>query len=47
MDYSIFHIFFRYGITFKEVLGESGKVNKEMTAPWEDTTLLARYQLKV
>ena len=45
----IFHLFFRHGITFKEVFGESEKVAKEMTAPWEETTLttiLARYQLK-
>lgn len=49
MDYNIFHLFFRHGITFKEVSGESAKVTKEMTAPWEETTLptiLARYQLK-
>ena len=49
MDYNIFHLFFRHGITFKEVSGESEKVSKEMTAPWEETslpTLLARYQLK-
>ena len=49
MDYNIFHLFFRHGITFKEVSGESEKVTKEMTAPWEETTLqtlLARYQLK-
>ena len=49
MDYTIFHLFFRYGITFKEVSGESEKVTKEMTAPWEETTLptiLARQQLK-
>ncbi|XP_057291713.1 tigger transposable element-derived protein 4-like [Hydractinia symbiolongicarpus] len=39
----------RYGITFKEVSGESAKVTSEMTAPWEETTLptiLARYELK-
>ena len=49
MDYNIFHLFFRYDITFKEVSGESEKVTKEMTAPWEEKTLptiLARYQLK-
>ena len=49
MDYNIFHLFFRHGITFKEVSGESEKVTKEMTAPWEETTLptiLARYQVK-
>ena len=49
MDYNIFHLFFRHGITFKEVSGESEKVTKEMTAPWEETdllTILARYQLK-
>ena len=49
MDYKIFHLFFRHGITFKDVSGESEKVAKEMTAPWEETTLptiLARYQLK-
>ena len=44
-----FHLFFRYGITFKEVSGESEKVTKEVTAPWEETTLptiLSRFQLK-
>ena len=49
MDYNIFHLFFRHGITFKEISGESKKVFKEMAAPWEETTLpklLARYQLK-
>ena len=49
MDYNIFHLFFRHGITFKEVSGESEKITKEMTAPWDETTLptiLARYQLK-
>ena len=49
MDYNIFHLFFRHYITFKEVSGESENVTKELTAPWEETTLptiLARYQLK-
>ena len=49
MDYNIFHLFFRHGITFKEVSGESEKPTKEMTALWEESTLpaiLARYQLK-
>ena len=49
MDYNIFHLFFRHDITFKGVSGESEKVIKEMTAPWDETTLptiLARYQLK-
>ena len=32
MDFNIFHIFFKYGITFKEVSGKSEKVTKEMTA---------------
>ena len=44
-----FIIFFRHGITSKEISGESEKVTKEMAAPWEETTLptlLARYQLK-
>ena len=48
MDYKILHLFFRHGITFKEVSGESEKVTKEMAAPWDETTLptiLARYQL--
>ena len=48
MDYRIFHFFLRHNITFKEVSGKSEKVTKEMTAPWEETTLptiLARYQL--
>ena len=41
--------FFKHSITFKEVPGESEKVTKEMTAPWEEITLpkiLAKYQLK-
>ena len=49
MDYNIFHLFFKQGKTFKELSGESEKVTKEMTAPWEKATLptiLARYQLK-
>ena len=49
MDYNIFHLFFEHSKTFKKVSGESEKVTKEMTAPWEKTTLptmLARYQLK-
>ena len=49
MDYNIFHLFFRHGITFKEVSGASEKVTKEMTVPCEETTLpaiLARHQLK-
>ena len=49
MDYNIFHLFCRHGITFKDVFGESEKVAKEMNAFWEKTTLptiLARYQLK-
>ena len=49
MDYKIFHLFFRHAITFKDVSGESEKVAKEMTTPWEDTTIptiLARCQLK-
>ena len=49
MDYNIFHLFFRLGITFKGVFGESEKVTQEMTAPWEETTLptiLARCQIK-
>ena len=49
MDYKIFHLFFRHGITFKEVSAESGKVTKEIIAPWEERTLLkilTRYQLK-
>ena len=44
-----FHLFFRHGITFKDVSGESEKVAKEMTATWVETTLptiLAIYQLK-
>ena len=49
MDYNILHLFFRHGITFKEVSGESGNVTKEMAAPSDEATLptiLARYQLK-
>ena len=49
MDYKIFRLFFRNGIALKEVSGESEKVFKKMTAPWEETTLptiLAKYQLK-
>ena len=39
MDYKIFHFFFRHGITFEELSGDSEKVTKEMTAPWEEATL--------
>ena len=49
MDYNIFHLFFRCGITFKEVSGESEKVTKAMTAPWKETTLptvLVTYELR-
>ena len=49
MDCNIFHLFFRHGIDFKEVSGESEKVTKEMNAPWEEAnlpTMLARYHLK-
>ena len=44
-----FYFFFRHGITFKEISGESEKVTKERNAPCEETTLpaiLARYQIK-
>ena len=46
---NIVHLFFRHGITCKEVSGESEKVIKELTSPWEETnlpTILAKYQLK-
>ena len=46
MVYNIFHLFFGHGITSKEMSGESEKITKELTAPWEETTLpriLARY----
>ena len=49
MDCNIFHLFFRHGITLKEVSGEPENVAKEMTAPWEEAslqTILARNQLK-
>ena len=49
MDYNIFYLSFAHGITFKEVSGESEKVTKETTAPWEEAnlpTILARYHLK-
>ena len=46
MDYNSFHLFFKHGKTFKEVSGESEKVTKEMTASWEEPTILARHQLK-
>ena len=32
MDCNIFHFFFRYGVTFKEVSGKSEKVTKEISA---------------
>ena len=46
MDCNSFHLFFKHGKTFKEVSGESEKVTKEMTASWEESTILARHQLK-
>ena len=49
MDYNILHLFYEHGKTSKEDSGESQRVTKEMTAPWEETalpTILARDQPK-
>ena len=40
---------FRYGVSFKNIAGESRSVTEEMTAPWSETTLptiLSRYPLE-
>ena len=48
MDYNIFHLSFRHGITFKEFSGESEKVTEDDCTMGGDnlTTILAGYQLK-
>ena len=47
--YAFYHLFFRYAVSFKNILGESKSVTEEMTAPWTETTLptiLSRYPLE-
>ena len=47
--YNIIIIYFRHGVSFKNIAGESKSVTEQMTAPWTKTTLptiLSRYTLK-
>ena len=47
--YAFYQLSFRYGVSFKNISGESKSVTEEMTAPWTETTLptiLSRYPLE-
>ena len=37
--YAFYQLFFRYGVSFKNILRESKSVTEEMTALWTETTL--------
>ena len=37
--YAFYQLSFRYGVSFKNISGESKSVTEEMTAPWTETTL--------
>ena len=37
--YAFYQLFFRYGVSFKNISRESKSVTEEMTAPWTETTL--------
>ena len=44
--YAFYQLSFRYGVSFKNISGESKSVTEEMTATWTETTLpiiLSRY----
>ena len=44
--YAFYQLSLRYGVSFKNISGESKSVTEEMTAPWTETTLptlLSRY----
>ena len=47
--YAFYQLSFRYGVSFKNISGESKSVTAEMTAPWTETklpTILSRYPLE-
>ena len=47
--YAFYQLSFRYGVSFKNISGESKSVTEEMTTPWTETTLptiLSRYPLE-
>ena len=47
--YTFYQLSFRYGVSFKNISGESKSVTEEMTTPWTETTLrkiLSRYPLE-
>ena len=47
--YAFYQLSFRYGVSFKNISGESKSVTEEMTAPWTETTsptILSRYSLE-
>ena len=33
------HLYFRYGVTFKSIVGEEKSITPEMTAAWKETCL--------
>ena len=37
--YGFYQFSFRYGVSFKNILGESKSVTEEMITPWTETTL--------
>ena len=48
-NYAFYELSFRYGVSFKNVSGETKSVTEEMAAPWTETTLpniLSRYPLE-
>ena len=48
-NYAFYKLSFRYGMSFKNVSGETKSVTEEMAAPWTETTLptiLSRYPLE-
>ena len=47
--YAFYQLSFRYGVSFKNISGESKSVTEEMTTPWTETTLptiLSLYSLE-
>ena len=47
--YAFYQLSFRYGVSFKNISGESKSVTEEITAPWTKTTIptiLFRYPLE-
>ena len=39
--YAFYQLSFRYGVSFKNISGESKSVTEEMTAPWTETIPLS------